>query len=153
MDHPPLHLKPIPYHSTPFPTRLYSKQAHALPRHMRRRTTSHKPRRMPVALKNSNRRRTRRTPSKLLPRTTGSEEQGGQGTGSGVDGGGARIDSAENEVEKMRCRKHRRRPKALLKMHSPHVEKAQEEGAPPRCETLHAIYEGALLYLIRSSFC
>lgn len=67
---------------------------------MRRRAASHKPRRMPVALK-----------SKEAGRST-----------HGRGGGGNKKHEAEGEdKESRRCRKHRRRPRALLAMHSPHA--------------------------------
>lgn len=85
---------------------------------MRRRTTSHKPRRMPVALKHKNN-------THLGSSTSKSRERRRHGEAGGSDQELGKDADPEPE-EARRCRKHRRRPRALLEMHSPHA--AGEEG-------------------------
>ncbi|CAN0215647.1 unnamed protein product [Pylaiella littoralis] len=117
-------------------------QSKAVPRHMRRRTTSHKPRRMPVALKNNGARNNRSgkaitttTTTTTTRRTTRREGQRGEAvvllrgsSGGGGRGSGNRDGEDTMDVEEVRrCRKHRRRPRALLAMHSPHDHVLEEE--------------------------
>ncbi|CAM9685266.1 unnamed protein product, partial [Ectocarpus sp. 12 AP-2014] len=104
-------------------------QSQALPRHMRRRTTSHTPRRMTVALKNSG----RAAPNNGRSSTSSNKNKhSGRRHGSGAkssrskgDGIGAAVDM---DVDAQRCRKHRRRPRSLLEMHSPHAVRDEESG-------------------------
>eukprot|EP00903_Cladosiphon_okamuranus_P012367 g11592.t1 len=120
-------------------------QAQGLPRHMRRRTTSHKPRRMPVALKNKDSagKTTTTTTTTTTIITTAINNSGGKSDTSGTrkkrQGAvppsalpGARINAQVGGdgvgVEARRCRKHRRRPTALLKMHCPHAARGEGEG-------------------------
>lgn len=130
-------------------------QSQALPRHMRRRTASHKPRRMPVALKNSGKNgrgkknfRSRNAtsgrpftgkgskenldvPSAGIPSTDEKNEDGFPDLegGAGVVGKTAAV----GKEEPMRCRKHRRRPRAMLEARSPHAESILGEESPSRC--------------------
>lgn len=98
---------------------MYGQQTPVLARHMRRRTTSHKPRRMSAALKNAKRE---------AREGTGANDPLSQCGEKGVelpfnkDGGDG----------KARCRKHRRRPRAMLAARSPHAEGLLEEGSPAR---------------------
>lgn len=130
----------------PPPHRL---QSQALPRHMRRRTASHKPRRMPVALKISGKKGRERKHSRSRNATpgrkfAGKESETNQDVPSGaalrhVDGkdkdGSQKLESGAGVVAKnttegagpMRCRKHRRRPRAMLEARSPHAENLGEE--------------------------
>lgn len=84
---------------------------------------------MPVALKNRNQKRP--GPGAERPRSQiGAKAAGGLRQVAAAAGGGGGGDGAAGE--KIRCRKHRRRPRALLDMHSPHADKGLGEGAPPR---------------------
>ena len=84
---------------------------------------------MPVALKNRSRKRpgvgAERPHSQIAAKAAGGVRQGAAAAGGGGGGDGA-------AGEKIRCRKHRRRPRALLEMHSPHADKGLGGGAPPR---------------------
>lgn len=88
---------------------------------MRRRTTSHKPRRMPAALKNAKR-----------------EARAGTGANDPLSQCGDKGDelplasNKDKDDDKVRCRKHRRRPRAMLAARSPHAEGLLEEGSPVR---------------------
>ncbi|CAM9371126.1 unnamed protein product, partial [Ectocarpus sp. 8 AP-2014] len=104
-------------------------QSQALPRHMRRRTTSHTPRRMPVALKNSGRAAPNNGRSSS---NSNKNKHSGRRHGAGAkssrskgDESGAAVDV---DVDAQRCRKHRRRPRSLLEMHSPHAVRDEESG-------------------------
>lgn len=106
----------------------HSYQSQALPRHMRRRTTSHTPRRMPLALKNSG----RAAPNNGRSGSSSKNKHSGRRHGSVAnssrskgDGSGAGVDM---DVDAQRCRKHRRRPRSLLEMHSPHAVPDEESG-------------------------
>lgn len=90
---------------------------------MRRRTTSHKPRRMPAALKSKGD-AGRRTAAAAAAASTSRTKIGGGGVSTKKQG----DLEAGLEVDTLRCRKHRRRPRALLAMHSPHAEEMEEEG-------------------------
>eukprot|EP00752_Nemacystus_decipiens_P012200 g10816.t1 len=93
-------------------------QADGVPRHMRRRTASHKPRRMPVALKRKD--DADKKASSSHDRTRDRGYSGGTRKDEESGGGG-------REVDARRCRKHRRRPRALLAMHTPHAAGDEEE--------------------------
>ena len=114
----------------------FHQQAPVLARHMRRRTTSHKSRRMPAALKNANR-----------------ETRTGKGENSPPSkpgDNGVELPSASKDEDKARCRKHRRRPRAMLAARSPHAEGLPGEGSPARygitCRMLYGKWYGMLRY-------
>lgn len=96
---------------------------------MRRRTTSHKPRRMSTALKNAKREARTGTGAK-----DPLYQRGGKGDELRLAG------SKDGSDDKARCRKHRRRPRALLAARSPHAEGLPEEGLPARYGTV--LYAG-----------
>lgn len=107
-----------------------------MPRHMRRRTTSHKPRRMPVALKDKDSTSRSNIMNNKNNRSRRSSSSGSRkkrpGAAPPPSGGGGPATNSEGvggaELGARRCRKHRRRPRALLAMRSPHAVGEDREG-------------------------
>lgn len=143
------------FFDTLFPSLSAISQSQALPRHMRRRTASHKPRRMPVALKNSGKKGRGKNNSRSRKATSGRPFTG-KDSEENLDVPSAGIPSADEKNEDgfpnleggagvvgknvaagkegpMRCRKHRRRPRAMLEARSPHAEGILGEERPSRC--------------------
>ncbi|CAN0217317.1 unnamed protein product, partial [Discosporangium mesarthrocarpum] len=96
-------------------TTLSPPQVDVLPRHLRRRTTSHKSRRMPVALRNRKRSSSGRT-SADGAKVVAPGAEAGEGMGEGTN------------RQPLRCRKHRRRPRDMLSERNPHVQVAKGSG-------------------------
>ncbi|CAM9648779.1 unnamed protein product [Ectocarpus sp. 8 AP-2014] len=96
---------------------------------MRRRTTSHTPRRMPVALKNSGRAAPNNGRSSS---SSNKNKHSGRRHGAGAKSSRSKGDESwaavDMDVDAQRCRKHRRRPRSLLEMHSPHAVRDEESG-------------------------